>query len=52
MHITGHAGCFKTLEIVSRNYWWSQDIVLYVKNAIEQSYNTVNPLGNSIPLRL
>jgi hypothetical protein len=24
MHIAGHAGCFKTLEHVSRNYWWPQ----------------------------
>jgi transposase InsO family protein len=23
-HITGHAGHFKTLELVSRNYWWPQ----------------------------
>jgi hypothetical protein len=23
-HIAGHAGCFKTLELVSRNYWWPQ----------------------------
>jgi transposase InsO family protein len=23
-HITGHAGCFKTLELVSHNYWWPQ----------------------------
>jgi hypothetical protein len=23
-HITGHAGCFKTLELISRNYWWPQ----------------------------
>jgi hypothetical protein len=23
-HITGHAGRFKTLELVSRNYWWPQ----------------------------
>jgi hypothetical protein len=23
-HISGHAGHFKTLELVSRNYWWSQ----------------------------
>jgi hypothetical protein len=22
--ITGHAGCFKTLELVSCNYWWPQ----------------------------
>jgi hypothetical protein len=24
MCIAGHAGCFKTLELVSRNYWWPQ----------------------------
>jgi hypothetical protein len=24
MHIAGHAGRFKTLELVSRNYWWPQ----------------------------
>jgi hypothetical protein len=22
--IAGHAGCFKTLELVSCNYWWPQ----------------------------
>jgi hypothetical protein len=22
--IAGHAGCFKTLELLSRNYWWPQ----------------------------
>jgi hypothetical protein len=33
-HIAGHAGCFKTLELVSRNYWWPQMshyISVYVK---------------------
>jgi hypothetical protein len=32
--ITGHAGHFKTLELVSRNYWWpqmSRYISIYVK---------------------
>jgi hypothetical protein len=32
--IAGHAGCFKTLELVSRNYWWpqmSRYIGIYVK---------------------
>jgi hypothetical protein len=24
MRIAGHAGRFKTLELVSRNYWWPQ----------------------------
>jgi hypothetical protein len=24
MRITGHADCFKTLELVSHNYWWPQ----------------------------
>jgi hypothetical protein len=24
MHIAGHAGCFKTLELVSCNSWWPQ----------------------------
>jgi hypothetical protein len=23
-HITGHAGHFKTLKVISRNYWWPQ----------------------------
>jgi len=23
-YITGHPGCWKTLELVSRNYWWPQ----------------------------
>ena len=22
--VTGHPGCWKTLELVSRNYWWPQ----------------------------
>jgi hypothetical protein len=33
-HIAGHAGRFKTLELVSRNYWWpqmSRYIGVYVK---------------------
>jgi hypothetical protein len=33
--ITGHAGCFKTLELVSRNYWWpqmSRYIGIYMKH--------------------
>jgi hypothetical protein len=32
--ITGHAGYFKTLELISRNYWWPQMfhyIGIYVK---------------------
>jgi hypothetical protein len=34
MHITGHAGRFKTLELVTHNYWWLQMscyIGIYVK---------------------
>jgi hypothetical protein len=34
-HIAGHAGCFKTLKLVSRNYWWPQMshyIGIYVKH--------------------
>jgi len=23
-YIAGHPGCWKTLELVSRNYWWPQ----------------------------
>jgi hypothetical protein len=33
--IAGHAGRFKTLELVSRNYWWpqmSRNISIYVKH--------------------
>jgi hypothetical protein len=33
--IAGHAGCFKTLELVSHNYWWPQMfhyIGIYVKH--------------------
>jgi hypothetical protein len=33
--IAGHAGCFKTLELVARNYWWPQMshyIGIYVKH--------------------
>jgi hypothetical protein len=34
-HITGHVGHFKTLKLVSRNYWWpqmSRYIGIYVKH--------------------
>ena len=33
--IAGHPGCFKTLKLVSRNYWWpqmSRYISSYVKS--------------------
>jgi hypothetical protein len=33
-HITRHVGCFKTLELISHNYWWLQMscyIGVYVK---------------------
>jgi hypothetical protein len=30
MHIAGHAGHFKTLEFISRNYWWTHTSI-YVK---------------------
>jgi hypothetical protein len=33
-HIAGHAGRFKTLELISHNYWWPQMshyISIYVK---------------------
>jgi hypothetical protein len=33
-HIAGHAGCFKTLELVAHNYWWpqmSRYIGIYIK---------------------
>jgi hypothetical protein len=35
MHIAGYAGRFKTLELVSRNYWWPQMshyIGIYIKH--------------------
>jgi hypothetical protein len=35
MRITGHAGCFKTLKLIARNYWWPQMshyIGIYVKH--------------------
>jgi hypothetical protein len=35
MCVAGRAGCFKTLELVSRNYWWpqmSRYIGIYVKH--------------------
>jgi hypothetical protein len=34
MRIAGHAGCFKTLELIAHNYWWpqmSRYISVYVK---------------------
>jgi hypothetical protein len=40
MHVAGHAGRFKTLEMVLRNYWWpqmSRYIGVYVK-----TYNLCN----------
>jgi hypothetical protein len=33
-HIAGHAGCFKTLELIACNYWWpqmSRYIGIYIK---------------------
>jgi hypothetical protein len=35
-HIARYAGCFKTLELVSRNYWWPQMscyIGIYIKTS-------------------
>jgi hypothetical protein len=35
IHITGHAGHFKTLKLVSHNYWWPQMshyISIYIKH--------------------
>jgi hypothetical protein len=56
--VAGHAGRFKTLEMVSRNYWWPQmsrtsvSMSKHVIYAIEQSCNTVDPPENSIRLKL
>jgi len=30
---TGYSGCWKTLELVSRDYWWSQ-MSRYIKQYI------------------
>src|SRR6202142_2889285 len=52
--VTGHAGRWKTLELVARNYWWpqmSRYIGLYVKtciSAIRPRPCVVNRLANSI----
>jgi hypothetical protein len=48
--ITGHAGCFKTLELVSRNYWWprmSGYISIYVTCATGLKYNIDDLLMSS-----
>jgi hypothetical protein len=42
MRIAGHAGHFKTLELVSRNYWWpqmSRYIGIYATCATRLKYN-------------
>ena len=33
MKVTGYSGCWKTLELVSRDYWWSQ-MSRYIKQYI------------------
>jgi hypothetical protein len=40
-HIAGRAGRFKTLELISHNYWWpqmSRYIGIYVKTCKRSSY--------------
>jgi len=58
MKVAGHPGCWKTLELVSRNYWWPQ-----MSRYIGQYISTYNlclrtkpikqaPVGKLHPLRI
>jgi hypothetical protein len=57
MRIAGHAGCFKTLELVVRNYWWPQMshyISIYVKTCDLCNRTKLQhrrPFGEPIPRR-
>jgi len=45
--VAGHPGCFKTLELVSRSYWWpnmSQYVGMYVSHCHLKSVQSL-PLG-------
>jgi hypothetical protein len=53
--IAGHAGRFKTLKLVSHNYWWpqmSRYIGIYVKHCDLCNRTKVQPLASSIPWKL
>jgi hypothetical protein len=53
--IAGHAGCFKTLKLVSHNHWWlqmSHYIGIYISTATHATglkYNIVYPSVSPIP---
>jgi hypothetical protein len=50
--IAGHAGRFKTLELISRNYWWPQMshyIGIYVKHCDLCNWTKVQPMGELHP---
>jgi hypothetical protein len=55
-HIAGHAGRFKTLELVARNYWWPQMshyIGIYMKHCDLCNWTKVQrqqPMGELHPL--
>jgi Integrase zinc binding domain len=54
--VTGHAGRWKTLELVAWNYWWLQMscyISQYMKtcdHCLQTKVQSIPPMGELIPL--